>query len=568
MKKNVMLVSLVLGLSACSNLGNKPTTTDVTVLGLNDFHGNLEPTGFAGKKIPDPKDSTKTINLPTGGAAIIGGYVDSVRAKNANTLFVGAGDLIGASPVTSSLLRDEPTIIAMTKMGMKVSSLGNHEFDQGLKELLRMQNGGCDSNDTTKACKFQNPYPKSGFRYLGANVVYHDTLKPVFDPYEIETTKSGAKVAFIGAVLKGTPDIVSPEGIKGLDFLDEAASINKYIPELKAKKVDAIFVLIHQGGTSPDGYAASACTTLTGPIVDIANAIDPAVSVIISGHTHQGYNCKVGDKTVIQGDFYGHLLQRVDLKLDLVAHKVLNVTAANVIMDASADTTIPKSQDLSALVTKAKGLTDTIKLTPIAKIAAPSISKTQNAAGESALGDVIADSQLYATSDASHGSAQIAFMNPGGIRADLLPSAANNTVTFGDTYTVQPFGNTLTVMTLTGAQIKTVLEQQWQGQSNGPRILQVSKGFTYSYDLSKPDGSKVDAASIKLNGTVVNPTSGYRVVVNNFIAGGGDSFVEFKNGTNVLQQPNLADVDAFNAYLKANEPLATPAQDRIIKLGQ
>jgi 5'-nucleotidase len=341
-------------------------------------------------------------------------------------------------------------------------------------------------------------------------------------------------------------------------------------------------VLIHQGGEvrNADGtidftaYDKPGCTNLSGSIVDIAKAIDPAVTAIISGHTHQGYNCLVPGpdgkgRVVIEGDFYGHLLQRLDLKIDRQAHKVLEVKAANVLMDTRS---IAKNADMTTLVTKAKSLTDAAKLVPIAQIAAASISKTQNAAGESALGNLIADSQLAATSDVARGSAQIAFMNPGGIRADLLASLPNNTVSFGDVYTVQPFGNTLTVVTLTGAQIKALLEQQWAGQTGGPRILQVSKGFTYTYTPAtfSADGKvitsvTIDSASIQLNGAALDPAAKYRVVANNFVAGGGDSFAVFKAGTDVLQQPNLADVDAFSAYLKANAPVAAPALGRIIR---
>lgn len=569
-KMTLAATALTLGLSACAQITLGPLITDVTVLGLNDFHGNLEPTGFAGIKLPDPKDATKTVNLPTGGVEIIGGYVNQTRTANPNTVFVGAGDLIGASPVTSSLLRDEPSVIALSKLGMRTSSLGNHEFDQGFKELLRMQNGGCDSNDLAKACKFDPAYPGASFKWLGSNVVDKATQKPVFQPYFVETTKDGAKIGFVGAVLKGTPDIVAPEGISTLDFLDEAASINKYVPELKAQGVDAIIVLIHQGGTATDGYSVPACGTLTGPIVDIVGKLDPAISAVISGHTHQGYNCVVNGKTVIQGDFYGHLLQRLDLKVDRLTHTVMEIKAANVVMDTRS---LPKDADMTALVTKAKALTDAVKQQPVAPIAG-TISRTQNAAGESALGDVIADSQLYATSDPGKGGAQIAFMNPGGIRADLIPSLPNSTVSFGDVFTVQPFGNTLTVMTLTGAQIKALLEQQWAGQPNGPRVLQVSRGFTYTYTPAtfSADGKvitsvTIDPASIKLNGVVLDPAAGYRVAVNNFVAAGGDSFAVFKSGTNVLQQPNLVDVDAFSAYLKANTatPIAAPALDRIVR---
>jgi 5'-nucleotidase len=559
MQRNLFLIGAALTLSSCSMMSKPADPVTVTVVGLNDFHGNLEASNFSGVMVPDPKDPTKQIRLLAGGIEAIGGYLNQERAKNPNLIFVGAGDVIGASPITSSLLRDEPTTLALSKLGMKFSSLGNHEFDQGLKELLRMQNGGCDSNDAAKACKFENPYPGADFQWLGANVVDKASGQPVFKPYAVQEI-GGAKIGFIGAVLQGTPSIVSPEGIKTLDFLDEASSINKYVPELKRMNVDAIVVLIHQGGVAKDDFAAPACGSLTGPIVDIVNKLDPSIKAVVSGHTHQGYNCMVGGRVVIQGDFYGHLLQRLDLTVDKANHKLLAVSAANVVMDTR---TLPKDPAMTAILTRAKTLTDAVKGTPVGTLGAASISRTNNAAGESALGDLIADSQLAATQDKG---AVIAFMNPGGIRADLTASAAGNTATFGDLFTVQPFGNTLVVMDLTGAQIKTLLEQQFDNPEAGSsRILQVSKGFTYSYDSTAPKGSRVDAASTKLGGETLDPAKTYRVTMNAFLAGGGDNFLAFKDGTNVLQLPNLPDVDAFVAYLKANPGLAGGAQDRITK---
>ncbi|SEJ12521.1 5'-nucleotidase [Deinococcus reticulitermitis] len=559
MKRNLLLIGAALSLSSCSTLFG-PATTNVTVIGLNDFHGNLEPTNFAGVKVPDPADPAKQISLRTGGVEVIGGYLDQERAKNPNLIFVGAGDLIGASPVTSSLLRDEPSVIALSKLGMRASSLGNHEFDQGLKELLRMQNGGCDSNAPDKACKFQNPYPAAGFQWLGANVVDKASGQPVFAPYSIQEV-GGAKIAFIGAVTKTTPTIVSPDGVASLSFLDEAASVNRYVPEIKAKGADAIILLIHEGGVSKDGFDQPACGTLTGPIADIVNRLDPAVSAVISGHTHQGYNCTINGRVVIQGDFYGHLLQRLDMTVDKRANKVTAIRAANVVMDPRST---PRNAAMTELVARAKTLTDAVKQTPLGTVASASILRAANAAGESALGDLIADSQLAATADRG---AVIAFMNPGGIRADLNATGGGTTVTFGDAYAVQPFGNTLVVMDLTGAQIKALLEQQFDNPNPGSnRILQVSKGFTYSYDSTAAKGSRVDASSIKLNGAALDPARTYRVTMNSFLSTGGDTFSTFKEGVNVLQLPNLVDVDALAAYIKANPGVAGGAQDRIIKV--
>ncbi|MDV6373902.1 bifunctional metallophosphatase/5'-nucleotidase [Deinococcus arenicola] len=559
MQRSLFLIGAALTLSSCSMMSRAADPVTITLVGINDFHGNLEPTNFNDVMIPDPADPTKQIRLKAGGIEAIGGYLNQERAKNPNLLFVGAGDIIGASPITSSLLRDEPSTIAMTQLGMKFSSLGNHEFDQGLKELLRMQNGGCDSNDTAKACKFENPYPGAGFKWLGANVVDKTSGQPVFAPYAVAEV-GGAKIGFIGAVLKGTPDIVSPDGIKTLNFLDEAESINKYVPELKKLNVDAVIVLIHQGGQTKDGFSQPACGTLTGPIVDIVKKLDPSIRAVISGHSHKGYNCLVDGKVVIQGDYYGHLLQRLDVTVDKANHQLLKISAANVLVDPR---TLPADAAMTAILTRARTLTDAVKQTPVGTLASAAISRTNNDAGESALGDVVADSQLAAT--AAQG-AVIAFMNPGGIRADLTASAAGNTATFGDLFTVQPFGNTMVVMDLTGAQIKAVLEQQFSNpQAGSTRILQVSKSFAYSYDSTATQGSHVDAASIKLGGQLVDPAKTYRVTMNAFLAGGGDSFAVFKDGTNVLQLPNLADVDTSVTYLKANPGLAGGAQDRITK---
>ena len=577
MKTPLMLLTLALGLSSCNLFSVTPASdpADVVVLGLNDFHGNLVPTGFSGIKIPAPTatNPAATVNLAAGGAEIIGGYVASTRAANPNTILVGGGDLIGASPVISSLLRDEPSVIALSKMGMVVSSLGNHEFDQGLKELMRMQNGGCDSNDMAKACKFEANYPGASFKWLGANVVDKTSGLPVFKPYQIVTTPGGARIAFVGAVTKTTPTIVSPGGVATLNFLDEAEGVNKFIPEIKAQNPDAIIMLIHEGGTSTDKYNVAGCNSLMGNIVDIAKRVDPAVNAIISGHTHQGYNCLVPDpsgagRVVIQGDFYGHLLQRLDLQVDKANHKLLSIKAANVVMDAGTTTTITRDAAQTALVAQAKSLTDAVKNTVVAKITVPQILRATNDAGESALGDVVADSQLAATKSATTGNAVIALMNPGGIRADL-PDSTNikpdNSVNFGDVFTVQPFGNTLTTMTLTGAQLKAVLEQQFDNPTAGSnRILQVSAGLTYSWSAAAAAGSKVSALS--LNGVAVSPTATYRVTLNSFLADGGDGFTVLKDGTDRLVQPNLVDVDAFQAYLKANEPVAPGPQNRITKL--
>lgn len=551
MKNNIAFVGLALLLSGCSMISGQrtPIYQNVTVIGVNDFHGNLLPTSF---RVPDPADRSKTVTVQAGGIETIGGILDTARKENPNTVFVGVGDMTGASPLISALLRDEPTVDALTGLGMTVNVVGNHEFDYGVGELMRYQKGGCDSNAPERACKFENTFPGAGYTYIAANVLDATTGKPVFPAYKMVTV-GGAKIAFVGAVLKDTPTVVTPTGVAGLTFGDEVASINRAIPEIKAQNPDAIIALVHQGGSSTDAFDVVNCKTLSGDIVKIAQGLDASIGAVMTGHTHKGYNCQIPgpdgkDRTVIQGDSYGHLLQRLDLRVDTANHRLESLKASNVVVDAAA---LPKNAAMTALVNKAKTITDPLGRQVVATLGAEQITRAANAAGESALGDVIADAQLAAAAPANKGSAVIAFMNPGGIRADLPVNVPNpnKTVTYGDVFTVQPFGNIMQVITLTGAQIKAVLEQQFDNPAAGQnRVLQVSKGFTYTWDNAAAKGSKV--SNIQLNGAAIDPAASYRVTLNNFLADGGDGFTTFAQGTG--RTGGDVDLDAFQNYLKAN----------------
>ncbi len=561
MKNNLLLIGAALTLSSCSMILG-PSTTDVTVIGVNDFHGNLLPTSF---RVPDPADRTKTLTVQAGGVEAIGGVLADARRANPNTVFVGVGDMTGASPLISALLRDEPTIAALNGLGMAVNVVGNHEFDNGVAELTRFQKGGCASNEPTKACKFNNTFEGAKFQYLAANVLDAATGKPIFPAYKIVQVGK-ARIAFVGAVLKDTPTVVTPSGVAGLTFADEVASVNAVMPEIKRQRPDAVIALIHQGGASKDSFDVVDCKTLSGDIVKIAQGLDAGIGAIMTGHTHRGYNCVVPDpagkpRTVIQGDSYGHLLQRLDLQVDTRLHKLLSVKASNVVVDAAKQA---KDPAMTTIVAQAKGLTDTLSKQVVATLGAEQITRAANAAGESQLGDVIADSQLAAAAPADKGGAVIAFMNPGGIRADLpvnVPNASKQ-VTYGDVFTVQPFGNVMMVVTLTGAQIKAALEQQFDNPAAGQnRILQVSRGFTYTWDNAKPKGEKV--SDVKLNGQPLDPGAKYRVTMNNFLADGGDGFTVFAQGTDRLG--GAVDLDAFQNYLKSTTVTPEPAT-RITRL--
>lgn len=547
---SLLLVAGLL-LSACNNDANddNQAPVEVKVIAFNDFHGNLK-TPSGGVRMPDPADAGKTVTVPAGGAEFLATWVASLKAKNPNNVVVSAGDLIGASPLLSALFHDEPTIESMNLLGLDINAVGNHEFDEGKEELLRMQNGGCHPVDGCQAGQFGG----AKFRFLAANVVESASGKTLFPAYEIKRF-NGIPVAFIGMTLVGTPSIVTPAGIAGLTFKSEAETVNALVPELQKQGVEAIAVVVHEGGLQTGFY--NECKGISGPLVDIVNQLDKAVDLVITGHTHQAYNCNINGKLVTSAGQYGTLLSEIDLKLSPASRDVIEARAANLIVK----TDVARDAKQTSLIDKFVALVSPLENRVIGTASAL-LSRSNNTAGESALGDIIADSQLAATADAKFGGAQIAFMNPGGIRADITP-AANGNVTYGQLFTVQPFGNSLVTLTLKGSEIKTLLEQQWQGQSS-PRILQVSSGFSYQWDNNRAVGDRVVPGSIRLNGVAVDAAANYRVTVNSFLASGGDNFLVLNNGTNRLG--GAQDLDALEAWFKAHAPVAPGAQNRIQRL--
>jgi 5'-nucleotidase len=544
-------LTLVIALDPAARDGAQAATVDLRILAINDFHGYLQPPP-GGIGIADPADKTKKITVAAGGAEHMATLVKQLRNEARNNIFVAAGDLIGASPFLSALFHDEPTIESLSIMGLEVASVGNHEFDEGKDELLRMQNGGCHPTD-----KCQGPHPFLGakFRYLAASTIEKSTGKTVFPPYAIREFE-GIPVAFIGLTLKGTPNIVSPVSVAGLEFRDEADTVNALVPELKARGVEAIVVLIHEGGLSTGDY--NECPGISGPIVDIVKKFDRSVDVVISGHTHQAYVCEIDGRLVTSGDKYGTIVTAIDLKLDSVTRDIVSAKADNVIVRTASYARDPEQTALLESYDKVAA--------PIANRPAGSItetlSRTPNNAGESALGDIIADAQLAATRADKDGGAVIAFTNPGGVRAEISKKT-DGTVTYADVFSSQPFRNQLVTLTLTGAQIKDALEQQWLDPKR-PRILQVSKGFNYTWDGAKPYGDRVLADRMSLNGQPIDPAKNYRVTVNNYLAVGGDGFTALKDGT--APQFGIYDVDALYGYFRANSPIAPAMADRIARI--
>ena len=546
----ILALAIVTTLAAPS-LAQTPAPVDLRILAINDFHGYLRaPPG--GITIADPEDRTKKITVPAGGAEHMATLVGQLREGHKNTIFVAAGDLIGASPFLSAMFHDEPTIEALSMMGLNISSVGNHEFDEGKDELLRMQHGGCHPVDQ---CQGPHPFAGAKFRYLAASTIVKDTGKTVFPAYEIRSF-DGIPVAFIGLTLKGTPGLVSPVGVADLEFRDEAETVNALIPELKARDVEAIVVLIHEGGLPTGDY--NECPGVSGPIVDVVKKFDKAVDVVVTGHTHRAYVCEIDGRLVTSGDKYGTLVTAIDLKLDPVTRDVVSARADNSIVRSA---TLAKDPDQTALIEAYDRVAAPIANRPAGSLT-ETLSRTPQNTGESPLGDIIADAQLAATSAEAKGGAVIAFTNPGGVRADVTRKE-DGAVTYADLFASQPFRNQLVTITLTGKQIKDMLEQQWLDPKR-PRILQVSRGFGYAWDGSKGDGERVIAERMSLNGEPVDPAASYRVTVNNFLFVGGDGFTVLTQGT--APQVGIYDVDALHAYFGANSPVGPTAADRIVRV--
>jgi 5'-nucleotidase len=524
---------------------------ELRILAINDFHGHLRPPP-GGIRISDPDDASKRITVPAGGAEYMATLVGQLRAGKNNTIFVAAGDLIGASPFLSAMFHDEPTIESLSMMGLEVASVGNHEFDEGTDELLRMQNGGCHPIDK---CQGPRPFAGAKFRYLAASTIEKSTGKTIFPSYEIKQF-GGIPVAFIGLTLKGTPNMVSPPGVAGLEFKDEAETVNALVPELRARGVEAIVVLIHEGGFPTGDY--NECPDISGPIVELVKKFDKAVDVVVSGHTHQAYTCEIDGRLVTSGDKYGTIVTAIDLTLDPATRDVVSARADNVIIRTGVYAADPEQTALLEAYDKVAG--------PIANRVAGSVtaslSRLPNDAGESVLGDIIADAQLDATRADDNGGAAIAFTNPGGIRSDIVKKG-DGAVSYADLFASQPFRDQLVTLTLTGAQLKNMLEQQWLDPAR-PRILQVSKGFSYAWDSTKAFGERVIADRMALNGQRIDPATRYRVTINNFLSVGGDGFTVMKDGS--APRFGSYDVDALHAYFQANSPVAPAIPDRIVRL--
>ncbi|CAN5335843.1 bifunctional metallophosphatase/5'-nucleotidase [soil metagenome] len=562
-----------------------PVAVPLRIVAINDFHGNLEPTALP-LPLTDPADPAKTIRIPVGGAAAIAGLVKAAKVGSANTLLISSGDLYGASPLPSSLFRHETTVEVWNRIGLDINAAGNHEFDAGAAELKRMAAGGCrhDPPESPAVSCVNGPYSGAKFQYLTANTIDAQG-HPLIAPYVIKEY-GGIKVGIIGVVTRTLPTLVSPSGIAGLTIGDEAETINRYAKELKAQGVEAIIASLHEGGdTGSDGKMADwndlTCPEGRGPIFDIVNRTTDDVDVFLTGHTHRGYNCMVGTRPVIQATSYGRGLSIIDLVLDPVTKDIdrsktrtMNLPVFNEKTPAAIKEALIAKMPVEYATMLRAATPDAAIAALIDQYATAAAPKANRPVGKIAItfdrsgadspaGRLIADSMLAATRSSSNGSAQIAFMNSGGIRTDLeCKGKPPCTVTYGQAFTMMPFGNTLLVMTLTGAQLKSLLEGQDRPNDTRPVLwLSPSAGFTYTWKAGAKSGDHV--SGMRLMGKPIDAKASYRVAVNSFLSEGGDGFMTFKEGGDRIGGGN--DLDALLEYLRSH-PNAKAARSRVVEV--
>ena len=589
MRKNLMAaasLSLVACavLVACGGDNAEPTLPDappapftVKVMGFNDYHGTLESPGTLGLNSAVPAASRPAV----GGADFLAAHIASLKKSNPLNVVVGAGDSIGASPLISSLFLDEPSVETLNRIGLEFNSVGNHEFDKGSAELLRLQNGGCkitagaiDPNSCQGAA-VGTPVPFEGakFKWLSANVIATATGKPLLPAYGVKTF-NGVKVAFIGMTLKATPTIVTPSGVAGLEVKDEAQTVNALIPELRAAGIESIVVLVHEGGFQSGTLGdINACEgNLAGTaIANIVKQLDNAVDLVVSGHTHAAYNCMLPNATgrtisVTSASAFGRVLTDIDMTIDPTTRDVTKVVATNRLV-ARDNPAIPVDAVVAKIVAGYKALVSPLANTVIGAITTDLPNSRTDGACNMPAGSLIADSQLSATQPASFGGASMAFMNGGGVRSPgftFASSAAGEgpgNVTYGEAFTVQPFGNSLVTLSLSTQNIKDFLEEQFAGclgqSATSTRFALPSAGFKYTWDGAKTCGARISNVTLRSGsstevlvdaaGVVQSPAKSYRVTVNNFMADGGDGYTTLVKGTNRIG--GAQDIDALTAYL-------------------
>lgn len=571
--KQLCTLAAVLALAGCATSG---TPIEVKLIGFNDYHGNLQSPGSFAPNLAVPAAQ----RVPVGGAEYIAAHVNKLKAQNPNHAVVGAGDMIGATPLISSLFHDEPSVETLNRIGLEFNAVGNHEFDKGSATLLRLQRGGCKMDggridvNSCQGAKVGTPVPFEGakFQWLSANVIVSATGQTLLPAFGVKRFQ-GVPVAFIGMTLKDTPGIVVPTGVAGLEFRDEAATVNALVPKLRTEGIEAIVVLVHEGGvqSGPQQDINSCEGNLAGsPIARIVGQLDDAVDVVLSGHTHSAYNCRLPNAKgrsvpVSSANAFGRVLTDIDLLLDPATRDIVAVQVTNRLVDRN-DPTVTPDAALAGIVKGYDALVAPRAAVVIGAIATELPNNASDAACNMPAGALIADAQLAATTAAAFGGAAIAFMNRGGVRTPGFTyrqraGEGDGNVTYGEAFTTQPFGNSLVTMTLTAQQIKDVLEQQFAGcrgqLPTATRIMIPSAGFQYRWDGAKACDQRIRAVTltrdgrtetlVDTGGKVLDPAREYRVTVNSFMASGGDSFSTFVQGKAPLG--GALDLDALVDYM-------------------
>ena len=551
---------------------------DVQLLAINDFHGNLQPPAGSSGTVTRLNPDGTTTALTVGGVEYLATHLEQAREGHDRSLTVAAGDLIGASPLLSGAFHDEPTIEAMNALGLDLTSVGNHEFDEGSTELLRMQNGGCRTNPDGSLAADSCPggpgsFPGADFGFLSANVVREDSGQTLFPPYVVKEMKSGVKIGFIGMTLEGTPEIVTAAGVQGLKFLDEVETANKYAAELQKQEVQAIVVLLHQGGGPASPAFNYNCNAngglgLSGDVVPIAQQISPAVDLIISGHTHAAYTCDIPDpagnhRMVTSASSFGRLFTDIELKYDPATADIVRSSVTTTNTPVTRD--VPLAPAETEIINRYNTFLGPIANTVVGYIGGTILGRGCSPAagcavtGETPAGDLIADAQLEGmkTDPLNPQGADFAIMNPGGIRADFVctPSTSPCAQTYGQAFAVQPFTNIMNVVSMSGTDVLTMFGQQWVGQGTAVKTLQVSANVSEQFRATGALNEN-RLISVTINGVAVDPNATYRVAMNEFLGGGGDGFTAIRNGTKVFV--GKSDLDVLIAYLGAHSSQASP----------
>jgi 5'-nucleotidase len=550
----------------------------VRLIAFNDLHGHLESTGLT-LPWPDPADKSKVHRLHAGGAAHLAGLVQSLRAGARHHLTLSGGDMIGATPLVSALFFHESTIEVANRMGVDIGVLGNHEFDAGQDELLRIQNGGCAPNkaDSPFVSCALGRFEGAKFQMFAANVRKADDV-PLF-PASVVREFGGIRVGFIGAVTKLTPNIVVPSGVAGLKFLEEAASINAEAQRLKAQGVEALVAVIHEGGETgtpglPMEWNDVGCPRPRGEIFEIVRRLTQDVDLVFSAHTHQGYRCLVDGRPVLQATSSGRGVSVADIVLDPKTRDIdrTRTTHRNLpVFNERSDAALREAIIAAEPAPWAQALREARPVQAVAQRVAEYAQAAQPRAQrpvgriggnferaartDASAGRLVADAQWLATRSPQLGGAELALMNPGGVRTDLrCPAAPPCTVTYGDVFAMQPFGNSLVVMTLTGAELKQLLEDQQRPGRNSPHYLIPSSSLTYSWNASAPHGQRV--RDLRVGGVPVEPARDVRLTVNSFLAEGGDGVSMLTRGRQRLG--GALDLDALVAHLSSASPSPDP----------